>query len=83
MKEREITGARVLLECLKRLGVKDIFGYPGGSVIPIYDEIYSFEGIKHYLSRHEQGAVHGLMAMLELVEKWECVLPLLDQEPLI
>lgn len=58
MKEREITGARVLLECLKRLGVKDIFGYPGGSVIPIYDELYSFEGIKHYLSRHEQGAVH-------------------------
>lgn len=58
MKEREITGARVLLECLKRLGVKDIFGYPGGSVIPIYDEIYSFEGVKHYLSRHEQGAVH-------------------------
>ena len=58
MKEREITGARVLLECLKRLGVKDVFGYPGGSVIPIYDEIYSFEGIKHYLSRHEQGAVH-------------------------
>lgn len=58
MKEREITGARILLECLKRLGVKDIFGYPGGSVIPIYDEIYSFEGIKHYLSRHEQGAVH-------------------------
>lgn len=58
MKEREITGARVLLEYLKRLGVKDIFGYPGGSVIPIYDEIYSFEGIKHYLSRHEQGAVH-------------------------
>lgn len=58
MKEREITGARGLLECLKRLGVKDIFGYPGGSVIPIYDEIYSFEGIKHYLSRHEQGAVH-------------------------
>lgn len=58
MKEREITGARVLLECLKRLGVKDIFEYPGGSVIPIYDELYSFEGIKHYLSRHEQGAVH-------------------------
>lgn len=58
MKKREITGARVLLECLKRLGVKDIFGYPGGSVIPIYDELYSFEGINHYLARHEQGAVH-------------------------
>lgn len=58
MKKREITGARVLLECLKRLGVKDIFGYPGGSVIPIYDELYSFEEINHYLARHEQGAVH-------------------------
>lgn len=58
MEKREITGARVLLECLKRLGVKDIFGYPGGSVIPIYDELYSFEGINHYLARHEQGAVH-------------------------
>lgn len=58
MKEKKITGARVLLECLKRLGVSDIFGYPGGSVIPIYDELYSFEGINHYLSRHEQGAAH-------------------------
>lgn len=58
MEKREITGARVLLECLKRLGVKDIFGYPGGSVIPIYDELYSFEGINHYLARHKQGAVH-------------------------
>lgn len=58
MEKKEITGARVLLECLKRLGVKDIFGYPGGSVIPIYDELYSFEGINHYLARHEQGAVH-------------------------
>jgi len=58
MEKMEITGARVLLECLKRLGVKDIFGYPGGSVIPIYDELYSFEGINHYLARHEQGAVH-------------------------
>lgn len=58
MEKREITGARVLLECLKRLGVRDIFGYPGGSVIPIYDELYSFEGINHYLARHEQGAVH-------------------------
>ncbi len=53
-----INGGRILLECLSRVGVKDIFGYPGGSVIPIYDEIYKFDKITHYLSRHEQGAAH-------------------------
>ena len=54
-----INGARILLECLHRVGVTDIFGYPGGAVIPIYDEIYSFDKIKHYFARHEQGAVHA------------------------
>lgn len=54
-----INGARILLECLHRVGVTDIFGYPGGSVIPIYDEIYSFDKIRHYFTRHEQGAVHA------------------------
>ena len=54
-----INGARMLLECLHKVGVTDIFGYPGGAVIPIYDEIYSFEKIKHYFARHEQGAVHA------------------------
>ena len=36
-----ISGARIVLECLSRLGVKDIFGYPGGAVIPFYDELYN------------------------------------------
>ena len=54
-----INGARMLLECLHKVGVTDIFGYPGGAVIPIYDEIYSFDKIKHYFARHEQGAVHA------------------------
>ena len=54
-----INGARMLLECLHKVGVTDMFGYPGGAVIPIYDEIYSFEKIKHYFARHEQGAVHA------------------------
>lgn len=54
-----INGARILLECLKRAGVSDIFGYPGGAVIPLYDEIYDFDGIKHYHVRHEQGAAHA------------------------
>lgn len=54
-----ITGARVLLETLKREGVTDIFGYPGGKVIPIYNELYDFKGIHHILTRHEQGASHA------------------------
>ena len=56
--QKMIRGARILLETLKRLGVTDIFGYPGGAVIPIYNEIYDFEGINHYLARHELGAAH-------------------------
>ena len=59
MSSEMINGARILLECLHRVGVTDIFGYPGGSVIPIYDEIYSFNKIRHYFTRHEQGAVHA------------------------
>lgn len=54
-----INGARIVLETLHRLGVTDMFGYPGGAVIPIYDEIYSFPDIKHYFVRHEQGAAHA------------------------
>ena len=59
MSSEMINGARMLLECLHKVGVTDIFGYPGGAVIPIYDEIYSFDKIKHYFARHEQGAVHA------------------------
>ena len=55
----KINGATIVLETLKRLGVTDIFFYPGGAVIPIYDALYDFEGVKHYLVRHEQGAAHA------------------------
>ena len=58
MGKEKINGSRILLECLYRLGIRDMFGYPGGSVIPIYDEIYKFKKINHYFSRHEQGAAH-------------------------
>lgn len=54
-----INGATIILESLKRLGVTDVFGYPGGAVIPIYNALYDFEGINHYLVRHEQGAAHA------------------------
>jgi len=52
------SGARVLLECLEKEGVKHIFGYPGGAVINIYDELPNFK-FKHILVRHEQAAVHA------------------------
>nr|YP_010336149.1 acetohydroxyacid synthase large subunit [Chroodactylon ornatum]UNJ14555.1 acetohydroxyacid synthase large subunit [Chroodactylon ornatum] len=55
-------GAYALLDSLVRHGVKDIFGYPGGAILPIYDELYFWEQlglIQHILVRHEQGAVHA------------------------
>ncbi|MSM41347.1 MAG: biosynthetic-type acetolactate synthase large subunit [Geobacter sp.] len=55
----KMNGARILLECLKREGVDTVFGYPGGTVINIYDEIFSFKEIRHILPRHEQGGVHA------------------------
>lgn len=55
----KLTGAKVLLECLKEQDVDIIFGYPGGAVLPIYDALYSENGIKHILTAHEQGATHA------------------------
>jgi acetolactate synthase-1/2/3 large subunit len=51
-------GARILIESLKREGVSTIFGYPGGSVLPIYDELYDSD-LQHILVRHEQAAAHA------------------------
>ena len=55
----ERTGAFILLESLKREGVDILFGYPGGAVIDIYDELPRHPEIRHVLTRHEQGAVHA------------------------
>ncbi|MBT1075557.1 biosynthetic-type acetolactate synthase large subunit [Geobacter grbiciae] len=55
----KMTGARILLECLKREGVDTVFGYPGGTVINLYDELFSFKDIRHILPRHEQAGVHA------------------------
>ena len=54
----KLKGAQILIQCLKEEGVDTIFGYPGGAVIDIYDELYRSD-IKHILVRHEQGAVHA------------------------
>ncbi|TSK08745.1 MAG: biosynthetic-type acetolactate synthase large subunit [Geobacter sp.] len=55
----KMNGARILLECLKREGIDTIFGYPGGTVINLYDELFSFKEIRHILPRHEQAGVHA------------------------
>ena len=53
------SGAEIVFKCLEDQGVSHIFGYPGGAVLPIYDELKNFNSIKHILVRHEQGAGHA------------------------
>lgn len=54
-----MTGAQILLECLKKEGVNEVFGYPGGAILDLYDALYNCTDIKHYLVRHEQAAIHA------------------------
>jgi len=54
-----MTGAAAAIACLKAEGVDTVFGYPGGAVLPLYDELYDERAIRHVLTRHEQGAVHA------------------------
>ncbi len=56
---RQMTGAKMVVQALKDQGVDTVFGYPGGAVLPIYDEIFQQNDIKHVLVRHEQGAIHA------------------------
>ena len=58
MTTTEMTGAEIILKALADQGVEHIFGYPGGAVLPIYDEIFQQDKVKHILVRHEQGATH-------------------------
>ena len=55
----ELTGAEVIIECLKAEGIDYVFGYPGGAVLHIYDAFYKQEDVQHILVRHEQGATHA------------------------
>jgi len=55
---REMTGAQMIVQALRDQGVDTVFGYPGGAVLPIYDEIFQQNDIRHILVRHEQAAVH-------------------------
>lgn len=55
----QLTGAEIVIECLKEQGVDTVFGYPGGTILNIYDALYSHSEIKHILTSHEQGAAHA------------------------
>ena len=55
----QLTGSQIVIECLKEQGVDTVFGYPGGTILNIYDELYSHPEIHHNLTSHEQGAAHA------------------------
>ncbi len=65
----KLTGAEIFVECLKREGVDTVFGYPGGAVLPIYDAIFKQNHFKHYLVRHEQGALHAANGYARVAKK--------------
>jgi acetolactate synthase I/II/III large subunit len=59
IKTSTLTGAEIVIRCLQEEGVEFVFGYPGGAVLWIYDELFKQDKVKHVLVRHEQGAVHA------------------------
>src|SRR4029077_16203808 len=59
IKTEELTGAQILIRCLQAEGVEVVFGYPGGAVLWIYDELFKQDKVRHVLVRHEQGAAHA------------------------
>ncbi len=65
----ELTGAEIVIRCLKEEGVEYVFGYPGGAVLHIYDAIYKQEDVKHVLVRHEQSATHAADGYARSTEK--------------
>jgi len=69
-----MSGAEMVIQALVDQGVQHIFGYPGGAVLPIYDEMFKQEKLKHILVRHEQGAVHAAEGYARSTGKVGCVL---------
>ncbi len=59
IKTEELTGAEIVVRCLQAEGVETVFGYPGGAVLWIYDELFKQDKVRHVLVRHEQGAAHA------------------------
>ena len=73
-KTQEITGAEIVIKALQEQGVDTIFGYPGGAVLPIYDEIFKQSDIKHVLVRQEGGALHAAEGYARSTGKVGCAL---------
>ncbi len=73
-KKQEMTGAEMVVQALKDNGIDTIFGYPGGAVLPIYDEIFQQEDVYHVLVRHEQGAGHAAEGYARSTGKVGCCL---------
>src|SRR6201999_2948911 len=71
---REMSGAEMVIQALADQGVKHLFGYPGGAVLPIYDALFQQDKIQHILVRHEQGAVHAAEGYARSTGKVGCVL---------
>ena len=55
----QLTGAEIVIACLKEQKVDTVFGYPGGTILNIYDALYKHKEIRHILTSHEQGAAHA------------------------
>ena len=70
----QMTGAQMVVQALKDQGVDTVFGYPGGAVLPIYDEIFQQNDIRHILVRHEQGATHAADGYARVTGKASVVL---------
>ena len=65
----ELTGAEIVVRCLQEEGVEYVFGYPGGAVLFLYDELFKQNAVRHILVRHEQGAVHAADGYARSTEK--------------
>lgn len=74
MPTQPLNGAEIILKALADQGVEVIFGYPGGAVLPIYDEIFKQNRLRHILVRHEQAAVHAAEGYARSTGKVGCVL---------
>lgn len=75
-----LTGSEIICECLIEQGVDTVFGYPGGTILNVYDALYRYQDkINHVLTSHEQGASLPLMVMQEQQEKLVFVWLLQDQ----
>ncbi len=59
MSDKQLTGAQIVVRALRDQGVRHLFGYPGGAVLPIYDALFQQDEVEHVLVRHEQGAAHA------------------------